>query len=1143
MLRILRHKYLTCVISAGTPLVAVSAYSAEIPSSVTLVEFKIPQHSVADALILFAEQSGEQIIFPYDEAKDIPACELSGRFGPIDALAEILKGTGLLAFRNPEGTIVIRRNPNFQMAKAGHKDHRKNKSSRTIDAPDTTLVEVPGTAPQDITPEEIVITGSRLKRAELTAPNLVSTIESKTVKRTGTANIENLLNKLPQIVPSLTGNSNNPGEGIATVDLRGLGPERTLVLVNGRRYVPSSQSGIIDLNSIPTFLLDKVEVATGGTSAVYGADAIAGVVNFKLRDDFAGFEGLARYRISKHGDGEKYDLDLVYGEDFDDGRGSAFLHLGFLNRHPVMQGDRDFSTFALRDAYIAPNSADRRFGYGAYLAPQDGGVPGLIRSGSSIIPGGLVQGIPASGPHPGLARFGPDGAAADFDIMTDSFNYAPYNFLQLPQRRLMATFGAKYRLTESVEFFNQTIFSQNKVDLELAPTPLLISDLGVPVENPFLQESARAALRGIDWYATGEIWQARDGGGNLLFDGLGNPVQARQAVTISYNPDGSVAAKTPVWGADGSPVAAVGATTAELAGNLLYIADGQAEIPALYRRMIEMGPRQSKNNRRSFNTVLGLRGELAQDWGFQAYYNYSAYKNVLNNLNAVSLARLRQAANIMEQNGEYLCADPSARQEGCVPANIFGENNLSPDAIQYLTVHEEEKVRYIRQDATAFISGALDHGIKNGLKILLGVDWRKEDNKYTGDQTGLIEAGSGFLQAQPATGAYDVWSLYGEIKLPLLENITAFEELELSGALRYSDYSLSGAVWSAATGFNWRPVTDLRIRGQYQRAVREPNIQDLFSQGADNYPAVYDPCAAEYIASYGGITDLCIASGVPADQVGAFEQLNDQIREIYRGNPDLEVEKSDTFTIGLVYQPTQLPEMQLTLDYYHITLRNQITAFAGGAQGILDSCYGGDSYAPAACDRIHRQIDGRLDYIDANLANMGQTATSGIDGQLFYQKQFAGGLLSDHDRFELVFQGTYLISYDYQKALNKETLNCAGLFNGDCGEPLPRFRFTQSATWYGDMLEISLRWRHFGGVRNQLAAFSEVAIAELPAKNYFDLYLQYRVTDDIIIRAGVDNIFDNTPDFVGSGQQQANTFPNIYDVLGSYFHFGINIFY
>jgi len=1114
------------------------ANAAESRATQNAIQFKMPVFSVADALILFAEQTGEQIIFRYDEADKIPLKPekaepnpLGMTTRPIEKLVNILKDTGLKAFRNREGTIVIRKDPDFKVVKSPQKnaapappEHKPEENSP--------LLEIPDSKSLDKRAEELVITGSRLKRGELSSTNLVSTIEARTITRTNTVNIEELLNKMPQIVPSLTGTSNNPGSGIATVDLRGLGPERTLVLINGRRYVPGAPSGVIDLNTIPAILLEKVEVATGGISAVYGADAIAGVVNFKIRDDFEGFETSAHYSLSKDGDGGKTDINLVYGGSFDEDRGRAFLHLGFLKRQSVLQGDRDFSSFALWDGFIRPGSTDPRFGFGDYLSPEDGGVPGLIRAGSGFIAGGRVLGISPSGPHPGIGRFGPDGEALAYDSLQDRYNYAPFNFLQLPQKRLMASFGGHYQLTDRVEIFNQTIFSQNKVDLELAPTPVWLENLELPVENPFLPEDSRAALRGIDWYGTGQIWQARDSGGSLLFNNQGQAVQARQAVDLNGQA---------LWAADGAPIAHIGAASEDDAGKLLFLADGRALIPNLFRRMTELGPRQAKNNRRSINVVFGIKAELSRNWQLMLHYNFSQYKNSAKSVNAISVQNLHNAVDIIETENGPVCADQAARQAGCVAANIFGEGNLSPAAIDYIIRSRQEETRYIRQDATAYVNGVVDHGVGQGLNILFGMDWRKEDSVFSGDAIEISDPGSGFPDILAVNGKYHVWSLFGEFKIPLIEEKAFFEKLELSGALRYSHYNLSGSVWSSATGINWKPVSDLRFRAQYQRSVREPAIDDLYIESYEGFPVISDPCARINIEGYGNIRDICLETGVPADLVGNYEQINPQVREISKGNTGLDIEKSDTFTAGLVYQPAFLPEMQLTMDYYHISLKNMISSFAFGASGIISSCYDENNSLAAACDKIFRNESGQLSYIDSSLTNLGAWKTSGVDAQLFYQKNLGQSLLGSHSHLELVFQASYLLDHELQQVGRK--IDCAGFFLGGCVNPLPKFRFSQIATWGSEKVEFSLRWRHIGRIDNKDAAVAPVAVPSLKAKNYFDLYGQYFLGENVVVRAGVENIFNIRPDFVGAGQQQANSFPNIYDVLGPYFHLGINIRY
>ncbi|WP_339863530.1 TonB-dependent receptor domain-containing protein [Paremcibacter congregatus] len=1130
---------------------AASPIAAELSNKLNPAQFEflIPQSSVADALILFAEQTGEKIVFRFDDANQVPARKLFGQYSPIEALLHILHDTGLIAFRNPEGTIVVQKVSGTAPAQIKTLEQTKFTHS-SEDYSNPSLISTDNRKPLWVnSPEEIIITGSRLKRLEYVSPNLISTIHSETIKLTNTANIEEILNKLPQIKPALTGNSNNPGNGIATVDMRGLGATRTLVLVDGRRYVPSSQTGVTDMNSIPTFLVDKIEVATGGTSAVYGSDAIAGVVNFKLRKNIEGFEGLARYRISHLGDGEKYDINVVYGHSFPEERGHAILHFGIVGRQAVNQQDRSFSNYSLIDSFISPGSTDSKFGFGQYLSPNSGGIPGLINYGSPTIPEGYAVGISPAGPYPGLERFGPKGESLPFNRTLNGYNFASDNFLQLPQRQIISTLRLNYLLTEKTEFFNQVIFSKNKVAQRLSPTPVGLKDVEVPVDNPFLQENARAALRGIDWYGTGLIWQARDAAGNLLLNSSGHPIQARQATYNTYNMDGTLATKTPLWNADGTPIAHIGDATSEQAGRLLYQADNRSKIPLLLRRMSELGSRNIKNNRRTINAVIGLKGQLTHAWDYVTHYNYSHFKNINQLENGIFEQKLYNALNIIkDDNNLYVCQNSDAREEGCAPANLFGANNLSPEAISYIQADITEHTTYTRQDATAYFNGTFDHGLQDGIKILIGMDWRKESSRYKGRENSNKSSIIGFNRQTPANGQYNVWSIFSEGKIPFVEDRPLIKLLELSGALRYSHYSITGGVWTYAAGINWQPLPSIRVRGQFQHAVREPNIQNIYAKEFQNFVSIVDPCATN-LDSRGNIIDTtdiqseCQRTGVPSHLVGQFTQLTPQVNELNSGNLNLEAETSNTFTAGLVFQPTAFPNLQISFDYYRLSLDNIISSYAFGAYGIINSCYRSKNSIPQACRKIHRTPDGHLAYIDAQLVNGGERITSGLDGQLYFYKDLNHGLFGYDEQLEIILQGSYLLSHRFRALKGDKYIECAGYFSSHCQDPFPRFQLTQLTTWRNNNIELSLRWRHIGPTLNKQNTTVSLAVPKLSAKNYFDIYLQHHISDNSTLRTGVNNIFNSMPDFVGSGQQQANTFPNLYDTLGTYFQFGINIYF
>jgi iron complex outermembrane receptor protein len=1100
------------------------------------------QDSLAEALLTFARITGEQIIFPYDVASTYPSRPLTGKLVPDDALLQLLEQTPLKAYRNREGTIVIRYDE--ERARKLRLEAQRQRGTKPLNLGADELVSSladENMALQAALLEELVITGSQLERRELVTANPLAIVDSEMISATGTVNVENAINRFSQVIPGLTAHSNNPGNGTVTVDLRGLGPNRTLVLVNGRRYAPSDQDGIVDLNAIPVILLKQVEIVTGGTSAVYGSDAISGVVNFILRDDLEGFLFDGRYRTTNRGDADKVSWDMAYGDSFGRDRGNYYFHVGYLERESLLQGERNFSSYALSDYFIAPGSTNEEFGYGTFLAPREGGVPGLIRSGSSAIPGTHITGVRASGPYPGLSTFNSDGGTVQFNSLTDAYNYAPDNYLQVPQKRWMASFGAHYDVTGGAKVYLQSIYVHNRVDTELAPTPGFLDSVVVPVDHPFLAPEGRLALQGIDWYGTGTPMQARDGMGNLLFDGSGNPVQARQAVDFTYDGDGNITAVNALWNPDGTPVAVTGAPDPLTSGNLLFESDGRAIIPSLARRFVEIGPRRQENERNTLNVVFGSDIDISDRLRLSASYNYSRYTHDQIQINDVAARRLRNALDIVEIDGEYLCADEQARLEGCLPVNIFGEGNITPGAAEYIRADLASHTKYERHVAGFHLSGDIDTPFQDQVKVLIGADWRREDFRRDSDEELANDESLGFNQERNLSGDYEVTSLFGEIDFPLIRDATGRDLLRFSGAFRFSSFTTSGWASSYAAGLYWQPIEYLSFRGQYQRAVRSPSIGELYTDLFETHVMATDPCASQHYAGSSGIESLCEATGVPIGMTGEFGQSADQVRSIYGGNRDLKEEHSDSFSAGFVVKSGEGYNLQLTVDYYNITINDRIDIYAGGTANIIDLCY---SQAPSGdyCSAIHRFSSGQIDYVEALLTNQGKATTSGIDAQLFYFIELDGGLMSENDTLDFFFQGSYVFDFSLLAAGGLRAYNCAGYFGDHCGDPHPRFRFTQMTTWDSGPMSVGLRWRYLSGVREGAilsgTAPEALAVASIPGEHYFDLSVKYQVGDNITLRGGVDNMFGNEPTPVGSSQQQANSFPNFYDVLGPYMYFG-----
>ncbi|MHA6720913.1 TonB-dependent receptor [Sphingomonas sp. RS6] len=342
-------------------------------------------------------------------------------------------------------------------------------------------------------PAEILVTGSRLTNPNLENAAPVTVVSAQELSLSGQVNVENIIKDLPQLVPSLTGASNNPGGGVSTADLRGLGAVRTLVLVNGRRYVSYDSSQIVDLNTIPTALLERVEIVTGGRSAVYGSDAVAGVINFITKQDYEGVTANANYRLTGEGDGGTFNTNLLIGKNFAGGRGNITLYGDYTKRNGILQGDRSYSATAL----------------------TDDGDGGLVAGGSGSIPGTrfAISGV--------NRKFEQDGSYSAYSTPGDLYNYAPYNYLQVPQERYMLSGQAHFDVSDHLTLYTEGQYIHNKVQNQLAPTPFTGS-VSIDNDSSFLSAGSQALLQSYDTdgdgYTTATIARRMTEVGNRISD-------------------------------------------------------------------------------------------------------------------------------------------------------------------------------------------------------------------------------------------------------------------------------------------------------------------------------------------------------------------------------------------------------------------------------------------------------------------------------------------------------------------------------------------------------------------------------------------------------------------------------------------------
>ena len=905
--------------------------------------------------------------------------------------------------------------------------------------------------------ETVTVTGSRIAKQDFVSNSPIATVDAEVFELTGSINTEDVLNTLPQAIPGFDRTSNNPGGGYATANLRGLGSSRTLVLMDGKRFVPTTSTGVVDLNNIPPSLIERVEVVTGGASAVYGSDAVAGVVNFILKDDFEGFEANIGYESTlEYGDAEYYTADFTIGANFDDGRGNVTLNMGYTNRKAVFQGDRDFSSFALGD-----------------------GADSLVPGGSSGVPAGHVfdafdftalgladpANCPAGtslddGACIGQAIFdGPDG----FRPYTgsDAYNYAPVNYLQLPQERFNTTSIAHYDINPETQVYGRFTAAFNQVPQQLAPTPAFTT-VAIGVDNPFLSDTAQEAMAQID-------------------------------------------------GIYGDPV------------------DGIA-LPFIGRRMQETGQRISYDDFFAFQVQTGLTGTLAGSVDYDIFFQTGRTQDNVDLAGDISLGRYLQAVDAVEDgDGNIVCRDPSG---GCVPINIFGEGNISEEAAAFVSAGLNSKSEYNQTVFGVNFSGSTDglFALPGGpVGWAVGAEYREEDFAFRPDDN--LGTGNllGFNSAPPLAGGFDVYDLYAEFYAPILADMPGIELLAIEGAFRVSEYSTVGQTETYKIGGEYSPMDGLRFRGLYNTAVRAPNISELFSAVSNGFPPATDPCSASQDPVGNGIGALCTATGV--QNVGTYEQRNAQIEGLFGGNPDLDPEEAETYTIGAVYEPHFVDGLTIAIDYYDISITDYVTTLAGGVQGILNQCYlsqNNPSLDPNTifCQSTNRQRSGEP-LVLANLANAGSLETSGSDLQVDYTFEFD----AVPGTFGVNYTALVLDSWDFYAFDGAEVDNCKGQFGLFCDDPIPEYKHNMAFTWADGPFSALLRWEFIGETADDNDDVDYI-VEDLDAASYFTLSGSWDVNDNLRFTLGIDNLLDEEPPLIGDNQEQANTYPATYDPFG-----------
>ena len=963
---------------------------------------------------------------------------------------------------------------------------------------------------QETTPlAVVVVTGSRIPQPQLESVSPVTVVGAEEIGQTGVTKIEDLLNSLPQVMADMGSNVSNGATGEATVSLYGLGAARTLVLVNGRRLMPGdpTQNGNAapDLNQIPSSLVDRVDVLTGGASAVYGADAVAGAVNFVMNDHFQGVRVDANYSFFNHHNGETYmnnlassfgitpppstvndgynrDMTIIVGGNFADGRGNATAYAGYRRSDPVTQGTRDFSKCSLTTSGGAVSCGGS--------ATSARGFFNLASGFFTTGPGGLIPAT-TSGPN------------------TSLYNYAPLNYYQRPDERYTAGSFAHYDINDHVQAYMEFMFMDDRSIAQIAPSGAFYNQ-------------GNGTTAGVP----DDTWEVN----------CSNPYLT------------------------GNTYALFGCTSPADEVHLVF-----------GRRNVEGGPRFDDLGHTAFRIVTGVKGDITDAWTYDAYAQNGITRYSEEYFNDVSKVRMENALNaVAGPGGTVVCAanaNGANGAPGCVPWNIFQVGGVTPAAVNYIGQVGEQKGATTERVVDASVTGDLGkQGIQlptahHGLGVSFGGEYREEKQELDPDEEFITNdlAGQG-APTLPTNGSFHVFEGFTEARLPLLEDMPLAKSLSVEAGYRYSDYNLSfGSTNTFKAGLEWAPVSDIRLRATFNRAVRAPNLQELFLQPRVQIDGTNDPCAG---GAPTATLAQCEATGATAAEYGhiAADPAH-QYNGLVGGNVGLQPEIANTYTLGFVVTPTMLPNFNATVDYYSIKINNFITSY--GFDFILNECISAQN--PFYCNKIHRQpasgtaSDGSLfggasSYITDSIFNLGWQRAQGLDIGSQYKLDMGRGGKIDFD-----FVANYDIKFATEPVPGFGSYNCAGYYGVTCGVPAPKWKHKLRATWRTPVpaLDGWLAWRRIGGVANEVTqsnpllsgATSPYAATPnqatqpgtwLKGENYIDLGASYLVASKVTLRAGVNNVFDKDPPltslyYLGSNALgNGNTFPQVYDTLGRY---------
>ena len=955
---------------------------------------------------------------------------------------------------------------------------------------------VAASASPDSSLQEVVVTGSRIALPNDVAIAPVTSVSAVEIERTGVTRVEDLLNQLPQVFAGQNANTANASDGTASINLRGLGEKRTLTLVNGQRLGPGDPTtgGQSDINMIPIEMVDSIEVLTGGASSTYGADAVAGVVNFKLNDHFEGVKIVADAGIYQNhnsnvegvedaeraaGDavpsnnvwaGAQRSIAVIMGMNSPDGNGNATFYATYRNVLPVVGSQYSTGACTLGSGHL--NSANGAFQCaGSATAYPTNYLNGTTGTFYATQPNGTVSA--ANGPN--------------------TYNYGALNYFQRNDERYTAGAFLHYDFNEHVGVYSHFMFMDDQTSAQIAGSGDFAANAQFNCSNPLLTPGALGVL--------------------------------------------------------------CGGSTAGLTNPNVYI----------FRRNVEGGGRVQSIEHMDIHEVLGVKGKIDDAWSYDASFNWSLVNLNSQAENYFSESKLNNALNVTGTAANPVCVSGGT----CVPYNPFAPGGVTQAQLNYLYAPGILTGRVEQKDVIVNLTGDLgQYGLKlptanSGLKVNLGGEYRDQrlaTNPDEESQTGDLEGSGG--DTLPVSGGLIAREGFVEANLPILEDLPGAHRLDADAGYRYSSYSEGFKTNTFNLGLEWAPIQDVRLRGSFARAVRAPNIIELFSTSAVGLDGTYaaDPCsgtAPTFTAAQ------CARTGVTAAEYGKIvANPAGQYNGLLGGNTALQPETAITKSFGVGYQPSWLPNFRVQVDYYDINVENVIQQIGGS--NILNQCANNG----VLCNLINRNATGSLwsttaGYISDTLVNVGDLEERGVDLDMSY-----GYDLGAFGKVSAQMAGTWVGDYNVTpiSASPGTKYNCSGLMGPICsspdsgaGTPVFKWRHRFSTTWETPWqnLDITATWRYYSAVSleslngnpnlsagpgNTVASGAvSNTDARFPSFSYIDLTAAVKLADKLTLRLGCNNVADKQPPLVGSTNIGApptgnnNTYPGVYDSLGRYF--------